>query len=106
MLIALGILHLTVTPLIARLIAENVTGTVAVWLTPPMLLNHVIMGKLLLPLGMLVFYAAPSAIAGEHWAIFITRVSAVTVAVLPLTIVGLMGTRYFGAIPFFVATRH
>ena len=102
--IALGILHLTVTPIIARLIAENVTEEVAVWLTPPMLLNHVIVGVLLLPMGILTFYAASPAVTGERWAVFVTQVSAVTMAVLPLALFELMGTRYFGAIPFVGAT--
>ena len=104
MLIILGILHLAVTPFIARLISENVTETVAIWLTPPMLLNHVIVGILLLPLGILTFYAAPSAAAGERWALIVTRVIAITIATLPLVLSILMGAGYFGAIPFVVAT--
>ena len=104
MLTVLGILHLAVTPFIARLISENVTEEVAVWLTPPMLLNHVLVGILLLPLGILTFYAAPSAVAGERWALIVTRVSAITVATLPLVLFLMMGTRYFAAVPFVVAT--
>lgn len=104
MLTVLGILHLAVTPFIARLISENVTEAVAIWLTPPMLLNHVVVGILLLPLGILTFYAAASAVAGERWALIVTRVSAITVAALPLVLFLVMGTRYFGAIPFVVAT--
>jgi len=104
MLIILGILHLAVTPFITRLISENVTEAVAVWLTPPMLLNHVIVGILLLPLGILTFYAAPSAAAGERWALIVTRVIAITIATLPLVLSILMGAGYFGAIPFVVAT--
>ncbi len=104
MLIVLGILHLAVTPFIARLISDNVTEAVAAWLSPPMLLNHVVVGILLLPLGILTFYAAPAAVAGESWAIIVTRISAITVAVLPLVLFVLMGTRYFGAIPFVIAT--
>ena len=104
MLLALGILHLAVTPFISQLIADNVTEAVAVRLNPPMLLNHVAVGILLLPLGFMTFYAAPSAVAGEKWAVIITRVLAVTIAALPVVLFMLMGTRYFGAIPFIVAT--
>jgi hypothetical protein len=104
MLIILGVLHLAVTPFIARLIAENVTEEVRVWLTPPMLLNHIVVGVLLLPLGILTFYAAPSAVIDEPWALIVTRVSAVTVTILPLVLFLLMGGRYFGAAPFVVAT--
>ena len=104
MLMALGILHLAVTPFISQLIADNVTEAVAVRLNPPMLLNHVAVGILLLPLGFMTFYAAPSAVAGEKWAVIITRVLAVTIAALPVVLFMLMSTRYFGAIPFIVAT--
>ena len=104
MLIILGILHLIVTPIIARLIAQNVTEVAAVWLTPPMLLNHIVVGLLLIPLGILTFYTAPSAVVGEHWALIVTRVSAITVLALPIVLFLLMGSNYFEAIPFVVAT--
>lgn len=104
MLVVLGALHLAVTPFIARLIKNNVTEAVSAWLTPPMLLNHVVVGILLLPLGIFTFYAAGSAVAGERWAMIVTRVSAITVAALPLVLFLLMGTRYFEATPFVVAT--
>jgi len=104
LLMILGVLHLAVTPLIARLISDNVTEAVAGWLTPPMLLNHVVVGILLLPLGFLTFYAASSAVTGERWALIVTRVSAVTAAVLPLVLFLLMGSRYFDAVPFVAAT--
>ena len=104
LLIILGTLHLAVTPFIASLISENVTAAVGVWLTPPMLLNHVVAGTLLLPLGIFIFYAAPYAITGEPWALVVTRVSAATMTTLPVALFLLMGNRYFGATPFLIAT--
>ena len=104
MLAVLSILHVAVTPFISRLIIDNVGEAVAIWLTPPMLLNHILVGVLLLPLGFLTFYAASSAVSGERWAIIVTRVSALTVALLPIILFVLMGTRYFTAIPFVAAT--
>jgi hypothetical protein len=104
LLIILGVLHLAVTPFIARLISDNVTEAVAAWLTPPMLLNHIVVGILLLPLGFFTLYAAPSAVVGELWALIVTRISAVTVAILPSVLFLLMGGRYFGAVPFVAAT--
>ena len=104
MVVLLGILHLAVTPIIARLIQENVTEAVAAWLTPPMLLNHVLVGILLVPLGVLIYFAAPSAIVGERWAVIVTRISTTTIAVLPVVLFLLMGSRYFEAVPFVAAT--
>jgi hypothetical protein len=63
-----------------------------------MLLNHVLVGVLLLPLGYLTLYAAA---AGVAWAQVLVRTTAVTVAALPLTLLALMGVRYFDA-PLFV----
>ena len=104
MVVLLGILHLAVTPIIAHLIQENVTEAVAAWLTPPMLLNHVLVGILLVPLGVLIYFAAPSAIVGERWAMIVTRISTTTIAVLPVVLFLLMGSRYFEAVPFVAAT--
>ena len=67
-------------------------------LIPPMLLNHILVGVLLLPLGFLTFYAAPYP---DRWAQVVVRTTAVTVATLPLTLLWLMGVRYFDA-PLFV----
>jgi len=51
LLVALGVIHLTATPQIATLIRHSVSGDAAAWLTPPMLLNHVLVG-VLLPRGL------------------------------------------------------
>ncbi len=104
LLVVLGILHLGATNFIGQLIVENVTPSVGDWLKPPMLLNHVVVGILLLPLGFLTYYAAPFSSKGEKWARVITRTTALTVAALPITLFALMGSRYFEAVPFLVAT--
>ena len=104
LLVILGALHLAVTPVIADLVARGVSANAAGWLTPPMLLNHVLVGILLLPLGCLIAYAAPHTAAGARWALIVSRVIAVTVAALPPTLFLVMGTRYFDAVPFLIAT--
>jgi hypothetical protein len=104
LLVALGVLHLVVTPEIARLIQGSTSTKAAVWLMPPMLLNHIVLGILLLPLGGLTFYAAPYAARGERWALVVSRATATAIAALPVTLFVLMGTRYFGAPPFVLAT--
>jgi len=102
-LCALGVLHLAVTPFIARMVQDDATPSAVDWLMPPMLLNHVVVGILLLPLGGLTCYAAPHAAAGARWALVTVRAIAVTMATLPPTLFFLMGTRYFGAVPFRIA---
>jgi hypothetical protein len=102
LLIVLGALHLAVTPFIARMVEQAATAEGARWLMPPMLLNHIVVGILLLPLGGLTFYAARDAAAGVRWAVVTTRVSALTVAAFPPVILVLMGSRY-DALPFEIA---
>jgi len=101
LLVALGVLHLGVTPFIARMVQDGAAPSAVDWLTPPMLLNHMVVG--LLPLGVLIYYAAPHAAAGVRWALIVNRSIAVAIATLPPTLFFLMGTRYFGAVPFRIA---
>ena len=98
LLLLLGIVHLVATPHIATLIRHSASAGAADVLIPPMLLNHILVGLLLLPLGYLTFYAAPHS---DRWAQMIVRTTAITVATLPLTLLALMGVRYFDA-PLFV----
>jgi hypothetical protein len=104
LLIVLALLHLAVTPVIARFVVQSTRPASGGWLLPPMLLNHVVVGLLLLPLGVTTFYAAGPASRGERWALVISRISAVGVAFLPASLFALMGRQYFAAVPFVVAT--
>jgi hypothetical protein len=101
LLILLGIVHLVATPHIASLIRHSTSVEAANMLVPPMLLNHVLVGVLLLPLGWLMLYAARHSAARVAWAQVVVRTTAVTVATLPVILLALMGCRYFDA-PLFV----
>jgi hypothetical protein len=101
LLILLGIVHLVATPHIASLIRHSTSVEAANMLVPPMLLNHVLVGVLLLPPGWLMLYAARHSAARAAWAQVVVRTTAVTVATLPVTLLALMGFRYFDA-PLFV----
>src|SRR5260370_2609268 len=101
LLILLGIVHLAATPHIATFIRHSASVDSANVLTPPMLLNHILVGLLLFPLGYLTVYAAPYSAAGLTLAQVVVRATALTVAMLPVTLLALMGVRYFDA-PLFV----
>jgi hypothetical protein len=103
LLVTLGVLHLGVTPFIARMVQDGATPSAVDWLAPPMLLNHIVVGILLLPLGILIYHAAPHAAAGVCWALVVSRSIAGAIATLPPILFFLMGTRYFGALPFRIA---
>ena len=68
LLLLLGIVHLAATPHISTLIRHSTSPSAADQLTPPMLLNHVLVGVLLLPLGYMTLYAAPYSANGVAWA--------------------------------------
>jgi hypothetical protein len=102
LLLLLGVLHLAVTPFIAQLVEQAATPDAARWLMPPMLLNHIVVGVLLLPLGALTLFAARDAAADVRWAVVTSSASALTVATFPPLIVVLMGSRYT-AVPFMIA---
>jgi hypothetical protein len=102
LLMALGIVHLVATPYIAALVRHSASPTSARWLTPPMLLNHILVGVLLIPLGYLTAYAAPHAVSGASWAQVVVRTTALSVATLPVALFALMGRRYYFDAPLFV----
>jgi len=102
LLVTLGVVHLVATPHIATLVQHSATPDSARWLTPPMLLNHILAGVLLIPLGYLTAYAAPHAVSGASWAQVVVRTTALSVATLPVALFALMGTRYYFAAPLFV----
>jgi hypothetical protein len=102
LLITLGIVHLVATPHITTLIQQSASAESVSRLTPPMLLNHVLVGVLLLPLGFLTLYAAPHAVNGATWARVVVRTTALAVATLPLALFAFMGTRYYLDAPLFV----
>ena len=103
LLVALGVLHLAVTPIIARMLERGAASDAVVWLKPPMLLNHVVVGVLLLPLGSLVWYCAPYAARGARWALVVSRTVAVAIATLPVILFFCMNLRKNDALPFRIA---
>ena len=102
LLLTLGIVHLVATPHIATLIRRSASPASADWLLPPMLLNHILVGVLLIPLGFLTWYAGPHAASGASWAQVTVRATALSVATLPILLFVLMGKRYYFDAPLFV----
>jgi hypothetical protein len=77
-------------------------------LVPLMLLNHVLVGVLLLPLGWLILYAARHSASRVAWAQVVVRTTAVTVATLAVILLALRrgpGVVVRGIQPRYVAYR-
>jgi len=100
-LIVVGGLHLIVTPLLAGFIARAVGPGAWDVIGPPTLLNHVVVGILLIPVGAGAVSVAPSL--REPWAWRLAWVTALSVAALPACLIALMRGEAYRAPAFVVA---
>lgn len=101
LLIVLGAIHLAVVPLVSPwFAAELAPGSPRL---PAVMLDHVVAGVLLLPLGGLTVYAAREVGTGARWARVVCAATAATVATFPILVVALMGREHLAAWPFALA---
>ena len=103
LLIVVAAIHLAVAPMLRGLFLKSAPGAARFWLAPFML-NHVVVGFLLVPVGLTTIYAGRAARKGAPWARAVALTNALSVLGLPGSLVVLMGREYFGAIPFLIAT--
>ena len=104
LLLIVAAIHLAVTPMLRTLFLTAAgQGPARFWLAP-FVLNHVVVGILLVPVGLNTLHAARAARTGAPLARAIALTNAFSVLALPVALVLLMGREYFGARPFAVAT--
>lgn len=101
-LIVVAIIHLWISPLLYAWFGRMVPAARPV-LGPPFLLNHVVVGVLLLPLGINTLIASFGVRKGDRRAWRIACVNSLAVAVLPLLLVAIMRGPDYTAGPFRVA---
>ena len=101
-LIVVAIIHLWISPLLYAWFGRSVGNALPV-LGPPFLLNHVVVGVLLLALGINTLIAGFGVRAGDRRAWVMACVNAAAVAVLPLMLVTIMRGPDYTAVPFRVA---
>jgi hypothetical protein len=102
-LILLAFVHLLSTPLINKWLARELTRDVLTTVSPVFLLNHVVIGILLIPFGVSTLYSAAGIRAGQPWAKGIALTNSLAVVVSPLLVRYLMGPGYYSSTPFLVA---
>ena len=103
LLVVAGI-HLAVTPLLKETILDRVlTDEMMPIVTPPFLLNHVVVGLLLIPLGLLTLYSAAGIRDGARRAWIASWIIGASLISLPIALVLIMSGGPFDAIPFRVA---
>ena len=103
LLIVLGVVHLAATPHLPHLLdgmrsAENYRLALG-----PTLLNHVLVGLLLLPLGYTTWLASSDSYLSERWARQVLRVNAVVTMTLPVSVAVFMRQPEYYSSPLFVA---
>ncbi|HXM64015.1 MAG TPA: hypothetical protein VN950_24345 [Terriglobales bacterium] len=101
LLIVLGIVHTVATPHIRDLLGESSTE-VYQRAVGPTLLNHVLMGILLLPLGYTTWLAAASQNRNAAWARRILTVNGIVLLTLPASIAIFMRRPEYYTAPLFL----
>ena len=104
LLLIAAAIHLLMTPTLKRVILDRVlTPEELLIVSPPFLLNHIIMGILLIPIGFVTIYCASGIRAGERWAWVISLAIGLTILSLPVVLVLVMRAEYLRAVPFLIA---
>lgn len=95
----LGLVHLAATPHIPGLLNGS-PGRVYQRAVGPTLLNHVLVGILLFPLGYTTFLAARDS--GQVWARRVLAINALTVLTLPISVAVFMRQPEYYTAPLFL----
>lgn len=104
LLLIVAAIHLIVTPALKSAILDSVlTPQELRIVSPPFLLNHIVVGILLIPIGFITLYSASGIRAGERWAWVINLAIGLTILSLPIVLALVMRAEYFRAVPFLIA---
>ncbi len=100
-LFALGLVHLIATPHMSHLLI-GCPASLYRQAVGPTLLNHVLVGILLLPLGYTTWFAAAARERGEWWATRILMANTMAVFTLPLSLIIFMRRPEYYTAPLFL----
>jgi hypothetical protein len=102
LLIALGLVHIAATPHIPELL-RGTPSVVYERALGPTLLNHILVGILLIPLGFTTSVAASASTPREPWVRRILWLNTVVVFCLPLSVAVFMRRAEFYTSPLFLS---
>src|SRR5262249_16798953 len=89
--IGLGVLHLYATVLVRDYVLARISdASLRGFISPGYLLNHILVGVLLLPMGLLMVWSSWALGAGERWAYVVNLVFSLTLLTFPVLIVAVM----------------
>jgi hypothetical protein len=102
LLLIVAAIHLLVTPALKSAILDGVlTPQELRIVSPPFLLNHIVVGILFIPLGFITLYTASGIRAGERWAWVINLAIGLTILSLPVVLVLVMHAEYSAPFHFY-----
>ena len=87
LLLIVAAIHLAVTPILQKEILDRtLTPQQLSIVQPTFLLNHLVVGILLIPIGFITIYSAPALRAGERWAWIVNFANGLTILSLPIVL--------------------
>ena len=101
LLVVLAFVHLLATPLIHKWLSRELTAQTLFTVSPAFLLDHVVVGILLIPFGVSTLYSAAGVRLGQSWARGIAATNAFAVMILPFLVLLILGGRGFNS-PLFL----
>jgi hypothetical protein len=105
LLLIVAAIHLAVTPLLKKEVLDRALTLQQLSIVqPPFLLNHLVVGILLVPIGFITIYSASALRAGERWAWIINFANGLTILSLPIVLALVMPVSDFRALPFLIVT--
>ena len=104
LLLIVAAIHLAVIPTLRTTFGRVLPPGAFRFVWPPFLLNHALVGILLIPLGLSTLYCASGIRRGERWSWRMGMTNAITILSLPVVLVAVMERHYFSALPFLIAT--
>ena len=103
LLLSAAAIHLLVIPKLRGVLVRMLSAADFQFVWPPFLLNHAVVGILLMSVGASTLFSAGGIRTGERWSWWIEMINALTILSLPLVLAVVMERRYFSAPPFLVA---
>ena len=103
-LLLVAAIHLLVIPELRSLLVRELAPNDFRFVWPPFLLNHAVVGILLMSVGLSTLHCASGVRAGERWAWRVGITNAITILSLPAVLVLVMERHYFSALAFLIAT--
>jgi hypothetical protein len=104
LLLVVAAIHMLVIPSLRGVFVRVLSPGAFRFIWSPFLLNHVVVGILLVPLGLSTLYCASGIRSGQRWSWRVGVTNALTILSLPLALVMIMERHYFSALPFLLAT--